>query len=409
MSNELEASALTDSEPASSTPTGATPPRASSKFNWLKRPNVLALFGSALLAALYGRVALFNLGTGVVGGDFDGYENLWNDDWVRRALFELHTNPFYTKFLYYPTGISLRYHTLNPLNGIFALPLWPLIGSVASTNLLFLISIALTCFCAYLFFKDLVGSALPAFAGAAIFTFTNDQLYGFYSFGQAEKLSQWWLPLYLWLVGRTLNRPRWWLYGGGAVVTLIAMALTDWQFVLYAVLLTAAYGVFDLIWRRRFDGFLKLAGIGVAWAAAVAVPLLLPMIKDAADNPWLVVGDESDSRARALGDFFEVGLTNPGYVVLILTIIGLVIWWRRGIDKADRPALVFWGIAAVLASILTLGPHLRVWSSDTDVTNINLPYAWLGSLPILNIGRDPWPLLYDRATGLWAAVCLCLA
>ena len=124
----------------------APPARQTLTFQnfWLKGrailtgPAFFAFLGSLLLAAIYGRVAVFNLGYGVVGGDLDGYENLWNDSWIRTAIFDLHRNPlFFTDYLYYPTGISLRFHTLNPLNGIFALPLWPLFGSVASTNLKF--------------------------------------------------------------------------------------------------------------------------------------------------------------------------------------------------------------------------------------------------------------------------------
>src|SRR4051812_26807696 len=75
-------------------------------------PAFFAFLGSLLLAAIYGRVAVFNLGYGVIGGDLDGYENLRNDSWVRTAIFDLHRNPlFFTDYLYYPTGISLRFHT----------------------------------------------------------------------------------------------------------------------------------------------------------------------------------------------------------------------------------------------------------------------------------------------------------
>src|SRR5438309_1106593 len=80
---------------------------------FLASPAFFAFLGSLLLAAIYGRVAVFNLGYGVIGGDLDGYENLWNDSWIRTAIFDLHRNPlFFTDYLYYPTGISLRFHTL---------------------------------------------------------------------------------------------------------------------------------------------------------------------------------------------------------------------------------------------------------------------------------------------------------
>jgi hypothetical protein len=355
-------------------------------------PTLWALLASLVLAALYGRVALLNLGVGVVGGDLDGYENLWNDYWVRTSLFDLHRNPFYTDYLYYPTGISLRYHTLNPLNGLFALPLWPLFGSVASTNLKFLLSMALTTFCAYLLLKDLTGHALGAFAGAAVFTYANDQLYGFYSFGQAEKLSQYWFPLYLFFMFRAAQRPRWGRYIAASVLTLLAMSLIDWQFVLYSVLMTVGYFVFTLFTRQSWAAkralFFKLAAIGGFWLAIVWFPLLGPMLKEASENPWLAVSEQATFRSRAISQFFEVGLGNPGYLALGLTLVGLFLLWQRKPEITERRNIIFWLIAGLLTSILTLGPELKLLPGD-DTTSFPMPYALFYKLPILNIGRDP--------------------
>jgi hypothetical protein len=356
-------------------------------------PAFWALLGSLLLAAIYGRVAVFNLGYGVIGGDLDGYENLWNDSWIRTALLDLHRNPlFFTNYLYYPTGISLRYHTLNPLNGLFALPMWPLIGSVASTNLKFLLSMALTTFCAYLLIKDLTKNSLAAFAGAAVFTFANDLLIGNFIYGQAEKLSAWWFPLYLFFLFRAVNRTRWVRYGLGAGLCLLAMCLTDWQFVLYAVLMTLAYFIFILATRRSWKEkgiiFLKLGAIGGGWAALVIFPFVLPMIKEAADNPWLSVSEQAVSRSRALTQFFEIGNGNPGYLALVVGLVGLYLWWRKKPDRGEREIIVFWGLAALGASLLTFGPHLII-KPDTEPTTLPMPYALLYKLPVLSIGRDP--------------------
>ncbi len=359
---------------------------------FLTAPAFFAFLGSLLLAAIYGRVAVFNLGYGVVGGDLDGYENLWNDSWIRTAIFELHRNPlFFTDYLYYPTGISLRFHTLNPLNGIFALPLWPLFGSVASTNLKFLLSMALTCFCAYLLIKDMVKSSLPAFAGAAVFTFANDLLLGNFAYGQAEKLSMWWVPLYLFCLFRAVNRARWVRYAVGAFLCLLAMCLTDWQFILYSVLLTLGYFAFTLFtrrsWREKGIIFLKLALIGGGWAAVVIFPMLLPMIKEAAENPWLSVSDQAVSRSRTFAGYFDLSHTNPGYLALVVGLVGLFVWWRNKPERGERETVLFWGITALVASSFTLGPRLEVAPGVT--TGIPMPYALVYKLPVLSIGRDP--------------------
>jgi hypothetical protein len=361
-----------------------------------------ALLGATALTLIYCRVAVFNLGAGVIGGDLDGYENMWNDWWVRYALLDLGRNPlFFTDYLYYPTGISLRYHTLNPLNGLFALPLWTLFGAVVSTNLKFILSIILTCFCAWLFIREVSGHSLGAFAGAALFTFANDQLIGFYTFGQAEKLSMWWFPLYLFFIYRLMTRPPLWLYLALGVATLLAMSLTDWQFVLYAAMVTAGWAFFGLFgrraWREKILNFGKLAAVGIIWAAIVAVPFLLPMLREAQENPWLAVGEQSLYRARALSEFFSFGTGNPGWLAAIVIIVGLIFWWRTKPAQTQRETVFFWGIAAFLAAILTLGPVL-IWTPlpmdgtplpPGAVTAISLPYSIIQKLPVLSIGRDP--------------------
>ena len=169
------------------------------------RASLYAFIGSIVVAAVYGRVVVFNLWGGVVGGNIDGYENLWNDYWTRTALLSGH-NPFFTNYIYYPTGVSLRFHTLHPITGLFAVPLWPIFGPVASTNLFFLISLALTCFFSYLLINELVRNPLAAFAGAALFTcaYANGHLSGYlnvlsFSYlgaGQTNMLAVQWLPLY---------------------------------------------------------------------------------------------------------------------------------------------------------------------------------------------------------------------
>jgi len=360
------------------------------------------LLGSLALAAVYGRVALLNLNTGVVGGDLDGYENLWNNYWVKTALLDLHRNPFYTDYIYYPTGISLRFHTLNLFNGLLTMPFNLTLGWVATTNLLFVLSLAFTTFFAFLLIRDIAGYGWAAFAGAALFTYANEQVLGFFWFGQAEKLSAQWYPLYLFFMFRTLhgppNQPQkgvmgWRLYLALSVLTLVILSLTDWQYLIYAVFTTLLYFGFVLCTRRsrreKSQIFFKLAAIGGLYAAIVAIPLIIPMLKEAAESPWLSVSDQSVYHSRDLLDFISLGLGNPGYLALLIGLFGLIIGWRQG--GAGREKALFWTLAATIASILALGPWLQVGGQGTDGrgTNIPLPFQLLYKLPVLSTGRDP--------------------
>jgi len=70
----------------------------------------------------------------------DSYQNLWNFWWLRTALFEQHSNPYYTDLLFYlfqgkANPISLYLHTLQPVVSLPSGLLSTLFGSAAGYNL----------------------------------------------------------------------------------------------------------------------------------------------------------------------------------------------------------------------------------------------------------------------------------
>jgi hypothetical protein len=371
----------------------------------LRASTLWALVGACALAAIFGRVALLNLTSGVVGGDGDGYQNLWNNYWVKTALLDQQTDPFYTHQIYYPTGVSLRFHTLNPLNGLLTLPLNLLFGYVAGINLLFVAALALTAFFSYLLIRDLVGNTWAAFAGAAVVTFANPRVVLFFNHGQSEKLSVEWLFLYLFLLFRALprsasdqngatsaaepageGRSRWPFYAAGAVVALLLTSLTDWQYLMYAVIITLLYFLFVLFtrrsWREKGNIFARLALIGGGYALVAGPSLLLPMVREAVASPWLSVSYQSQLHALDLFDILGMGLGNPGYLALALALFGLVVTLR----SPDRERGIFWGIVALFGYVMALGPTLTVGGQETGIP---LPYSILQNLPVFSIGRDP--------------------
>jgi len=346
-----------------------------------------------LLAALYGRVAVAHFTYGVVGGNSNGYEDVWNDYWLRTALLHLHRNPFFTDLLFAPTGVSLRFHTLTPFGGLLALPLSPLIGGVAVMNLKFLLALVGGVFFAYLLMRDLTGSPLAAFAGAAVYGYANDQTVSYFSTGAENYLmGTALLPLFLFFLFRALARPRWWPYAAAAVSTLLALCLTDWQYTMFAVLVTVAYVGFALCTRRTGGekGAIvgKAAIIGGVWAALVFLPLVLPMIQESRASPWLNVSGEAIILSRSVSQSFTVRLGSPGYLALVLTLVGLTLFWRRHAPDEERAMVRFWALVAALGSVLALGPRLKL-SQGPTATAIPLPYGVLTQLPVFNVGRRP--------------------
>ena len=381
------------------------------------RPAILALLAAVAVAALFARVALFNLTTGVVGGDIDGYINVWDNWWLKTALFDLHRNPFFTDYLYYPTGISLYFHTFNPINALLNMPLNLLIGYVPAINLLFVALLATTTFCAFLFIRDLVGDPWAAFAGAVLYTYGHHLVVEYFTAGQTERLSAEWFPLYLFCLYRALygvprrdaagaelpkDPRRWPLWAGLAVLTLLAMSLADWQYVMVTIFATLLLFAFTLLTRRpareKAVIFGKLAAIGGLYAVLITPPLLWPTIQYALANPWLSVGYQSGLHAADLLDLLGPGPANPGYLALGAALLGLGI---AGRGRAGEPVR-FWALAAGAFYLMALGPMLIVGGHQTGIP---LPYSLLQNLPVFSIGRDParYTLVARLGVGVLAA------
>jgi len=367
--------------------------------------------GAVLLAALYLRTGLLHLSDGVIGGRSDGYENLWNDWWVRESLFRLPKNPFFTPYAEYPTGTSLRFHTLNPFGALFTLPLWPLVGAVVATNLRVVFAFIACTFIVSLLIRDLVKQPLAAFAGAAVFTYANYEMILNYQRGTTNYLlGMCLLPLYILALRRGVTRLRSLVWCVLAGATLLALSLTDWQYTLFAVSFTLLQFIHALVtWR---DGaairalFLKLAAIGGVWAAIILVPLVLPMAREMAANPWLSVSGQTSTYGRGLSLFAEWGPGNPGYAVLLVALSGLALWWRSRPVREERRDVGLWAFVGLVAAVLSLGPVLKL-TPDWE-TRIPLPYALLGNLPFLSVGRKVH-LFYTALTMLAVGVLFAFA
>ena len=86
------------------------------------RREALCLGAYALLTAVATYPLILHAGSSIPGSD-DAYQFYWNLWWVKRALVELHTNPYVIGDVFYPYGARLYFHTLNLLQDVLALPI----------------------------------------------------------------------------------------------------------------------------------------------------------------------------------------------------------------------------------------------------------------------------------------------
>lgn len=395
-----------------------------------------------LLATLVFTFPLVRQFTIAIPGDgFDGWQNYWNLWWVKVALLEKQTSPFFTDLLYHPTGVGLLFHTLNPFNGVTVLPIQIAWGLLPAYNAVVIFSFVMGGLGAWLLVRRLLGaggSSLAAFAAGAIFTFSPFHIA--HLLGHMQVISLEWIPFYILYLLRSLERPtrRNILL---AVLFLALVTFCDWYYTLYCLIFTAAALLWSA-WRSSRQG-LKMAGrpflaavgaVAAIWAlwAIILSPLLAPMIRDAGQFRFMVPdpihsrilsadllafvtpqefhplwGEWAQARARVFTSTVSEHQVFAGFTVLALTLLGGIVQvgsLRRArihdthhvpdtsevpgtwaIARLQPPLRAgasrgLWLLALVVFFVLSLGPVLHV-GGKTDLLpggrEIVLPYGWL--------------------------------
>ena len=366
--------------------------------------HLLVLLGYLALTCLFTYPLLLEFSHRLIGqGDLiDFWQSYWDLWWVKTALLDLKTNPFYTSYLFHPWGVSLYFHTLNILNGLLTVPLQLLFGPIVAYNSLVVVAFILGGYGTFLLAsKHMKKSA--AFVAGMIFTFSPFHLW--HAHARTNLVALQWLPLYiLFLLGALERRSiRSALL---ASLSLLLTSLTDWHYLLYLFLFTAL-AVAYYLWKegpgQAIKGRLMLVALIVTFFLLLDSPILIPMVREARSHDYMfrpfahTVSYSADlfsflipsgthflwgEKAKAWRAAFPGGWNENfiGYTVLFLAALSLIALPRK------RSGL--WLISTLSFFILALGPLLHL--NGQKVSAILLPYALLYRfLPFLAISRYP--------------------
>ncbi|MGQ9515983.1 MAG: hypothetical protein ACUVT1_01830 [Anaerolineae bacterium] len=372
------------------------------------------------LAMTYPLVREF--GRAIPGDGFDGWQNYWNLWWMRLALVERGVSPLYTDMLYYPTGVSLAFQTLNPFNGLVSLPIQLTFGLMAAYNSIVLLSFTAGGLGGYLLARDVLaragwkgtGGRWPAFLAGVVYAFSP--FHFAHLLGHMQVFSLEWIPFAMWALWRGLEEldggkigvGGWARWVGTAGLFLIFAGTCDWYFGLYLALFSGVLVVYRLAGRRfRWPHLAFLAGVWAVFLLVLA-PLWWPMVREASQASFMVPPKEQALALSAdLLAFITPNEFHPlwgkwagqiasrftstlsertvfvGYIPLLLGIWGAVRGRRRS---------RFWWIGTLFFVVCALGPVLHAagrsqWGAAG--WQIPLPYALLyDGVPVVRIARS---------------------
>jgi len=376
-----------------------------------RRFAVLALGVGLVTAAVLTFPLPLHLGSALLeDGTFDAYQFVWNIWWVRESLLGLHQNPFFTSYLFYPDGVPLLFHTFSFSLGLASVPLQLALpgGALTAHNVLVVAAPALAVLALALLAHELTGDPWAAVVGGLA--------------GAVTGTTVWYLPvlyldcayliafvLWAWWRLHRLARPR-------DVVLLLglllALVFASQEYTLMALAILGLDSFASLVAPRAFGLPPRWrAGLVAFWgftALALGALALVAMHAPATAPPADMV---------LFGSAFAAALLVPPWVVptpfwlylgtgaLALAPIALV--W-------GRPTVRFWLAAAVLLSLMALGPYMR-WQQPFQGPPPRLspghgfpgPYlVALKVLPLFRFFRAPyrWTVGAQVALGALAAL-----
>lgn len=343
---------------------------------------------------------VFNITEYLIGPPEDNMQTLWNLWWVKHAILELNTHPYYTDYLFYPQGTSLVFHTLSLFNSLLAIPLQFVFGRITCYNLLILLSFVLAGWGMYLLAYQLTRHPGASFIASLVFAYSP------YHFAHAEHHLQiasiQFIPFFVHYLLRLLEQPklRHALIAGGF---LFLAALCSWYYLVFLLIFCFILIVYILVSRRRC--YLNRQFIGYFLVMLLFFGILIssfvyPLVQEklyggryvsknfhmdfSADLAAFLIPPPSHPLASdTLHELYDKISVNPweasvflGYSVLLLAgyAVFRLGWGRTG----------YWVTSGLVFGLLALGPRLHILGQNV-FPSTPMPYWLIYQIPLFKM------------------------
>ena len=372
------------------------------------RVHFIVIFLFLMLTILFTYPVAFNPNAFPGGGDIYAY--LWNFWWFKKANLNF-SSPYWTPYLFYPSGLDLAFATLSPLNGYISIPLQSIFNIIQIYNILWLLSFILAGYGTFLLVQYLTKNPMAGFISGLIYTFSP---YHFaHALGHLNLLSIQWIPFYILFLFKTIKEQK--IQNGVlAAFFLIIVGLGDYTYAMYCLIFTVIlilfYFLTDFKNFYRKEVIIRLITLFLIFGVGF-FPFIYPLLKVLMNSPgnYMYAGGFSTYSADLVGFFIPTQLhpilgrlVNPiyqnftgniaentvfiGYTVIFLTLVAVI--------KNRSNEIKLWIISAIVFFILALGPVLHVngvleGTIEGMTWVIPLPYLILMKIPIISMARAP--------------------
>jgi len=341
------------------------------------RPHVLALAAYVVAAIVFSWPLPLHLTThltGVPDGDTGVY--VWNQ-WVFRHELVHGRQPYQTGTIFWPDNpANLSLHNYTTFQNLVALPLIPLLGVVATFNVVYLLMTVLTGYCTFLLARHVTGAAGESWLAGLLFAWSPALVArgtAHFSLVAAAPLA-----LFLLLLLRATDRYRFRdAVGLGAAMWWAAS--TDVYYAVYCVLLAGVVLAAQVFRLRREPGAGQGALSRALAIAAVCLAILVTAVVITGGWQFTLLGQPV--RAHSL--------YTPMLALTVVMLWRLALRYRlsvAAVTTARTWALVRFAVPAVLVAAALMSPVLyaaaqRLAAGDFDTPRI----FWRSSPPGIDL------------------------
>jgi hypothetical protein len=218
---------------------------------------------------------VLKMGSHIMGQIGDNIYFIWQIDWFKRAIFELHTSPISVPILNFPEGWNLAYTEFMPAQMGLALPFALMQNATFGFNMVLILTFILSGLGMYLWILKVTKNKVAGLVAGTIYAFVPYHV-AHALIGHLNIMGIQWFPFYfMGLFDILIDREKNWKSALTAGIFLGLIALTSIYYI-YMTLLTSAFLVLIyLIFMGRKQIINRKFWLNILILGSTAAPMLV--------------------------------------------------------------------------------------------------------------------------------------